>query len=189
MSVVETHLLTAQEFFELGDSLGRAELIRGKVVPMNPPGWWHGNIGSRICHYLEAYLEDNDIGRSATLDSGVVTEHDPDTVRGADVSYYSYARLPADDAPADYPVEAPEIIWEVVSPSDRWKNVEEKVQEYLQAGVLLVCVVDSIRECTVTYYPDRPEQRLVRGEVWTASEILPGFEMPLDKLFRKRRQG
>ena len=35
-----------------------------------------------------------DLGRVVTNDSGIVTQRDPDTVRGADVAYYSYARLP-----------------------------------------------------------------------------------------------
>ena len=43
---------------------------------------------------LGNFVEEHDLGRVMSNDSGVITERDPDTVRGADVAYYSYARLP-----------------------------------------------------------------------------------------------
>src|SRR5438045_3073694 len=119
MSTVETRPITAKEFWEMGD-LGPCELVRGKIVPMSPPGWRHGRIAGRIFAILDRYLEDHDIGRGVVNDSGVVTESDPDTVRGADVMYHSYQRLPKDQEPDDYPELPPEIVWEVMSPGDRW---------------------------------------------------------------------
>ena len=61
------------------------------------------------------------------------------------------------------------------------------VAEYLEAGVLVVCVVDPKRQCFVTYYPDRPEETIGMGEVWRAAEILPGFEMPVQRVFGRGR--
>jgi hypothetical protein len=73
---------------------------------------------------VDRFLEDHDIGRAVTNDSGVVTERNPDTVRGADVMYHSYhQRMPADMEPEDYPEVPPEIIWEVLSPNDRRQKV------------------------------------------------------------------
>jgi len=153
---------------------------------MNPPGWRHGLIASRIFGLVDRYLEHNDIGRAVTNDSGVVTEHDPDTVRGADVMFHSYQRLPADQEPDDYPELPPEIVWEVKSPDDRQQKVLAKVAEYLEAGVLIVCVVDPKRKCCTSYYPDQPEETVEMGQAWQAPTILPGFELPLEKVFRGR---
>ena len=185
MATAETTLLTAEAFLKLPD-LGQCELVRGKVVPLNPPGWRHGRIGMRIAYIIEAHLEKHDLGRVAILDTGVLTQRDPDTVRGADVMYHSYQRLPAEQEPDDYPELAPEIIWEVFSPGNRWKDMLAKVAEYLHAGVLAVCVVDPQRQSFTTYYPDQPEEMLGMGDVWRAPEILPGFELPLAKVFGKR---
>lgn len=187
MSTVDVKPITAAEFFKLPD-MGPCELIRGRIVPMNPPGFRHGRVGARICFLLELYLENNDIGRAATLDAGVVTEHDPDTVRGADVLYYSYERLPADEDPEDYPELPPEIIWEVLSPGNVHSKMLAKVGEYLEAGVRVVCVVDPERKTFVTYYPDRPEEMIGVGEVWRAESILPSFELSVDRVFRSRRK-
>jgi Uma2 family endonuclease len=184
MSTVEAKPITAEQFLRMPD-LGPCELIRGRIVPMNPPGWRHGRIGSRIDFLVNLYLEDNDIGRTAILDAGVVTERDPDSVRGADVMYHSYQRLPRDQEPEHYPELPPEIIWEVRSPGDRQKKVLEKVAEYLNAGVLVVCVVDPQRKCFTTYYPDQPEQTIGIGEVWTSPDILPGLELPVERVLGK----
>jgi Uma2 family endonuclease len=186
MSTVETKPITAQEFLATAD-IGPCELVRGKVVPMNPPGWRHGRIASRIFALVDRFLEQHDLGRAVTNNAGVVTERDPDTVCGADVMYHSYQRLPADVEPDDYPEVPPEIIWEMLSPNDRRQKVLAKVAEYLEAGVLIVCVVDPKRLCLVTYYPDRPEETVGLGEVWRAAEILPGFEMSVERVFGKGR--
>jgi Uma2 family endonuclease len=187
MSIAETRLLTASEFVQMPD-IGHCELVRGKIELMNPPGFRHGRVAFRIGHLLEAYLESNDIGRTSGLDAGVITEHDPDTVRGADVLYYSYQRLPADQDPENYPELPPEIIWEVLSPGNVHSKMLIKVGEYLEAGVLAVCVVDPERKTFVTYYPDRPEETIGAGEIWRAESILPGFVLPVDDVFSSRRK-
>lgn len=187
MSIADTKLVTAAEFLRMPD-LGPCELVRGRIELTNPPGFRHGRVGARICYLLERYLEKNDIGRAATLDAGVVTEHDPDTVRGADVLYYSYQRLPADQDPDDYPELPPEIILEVLSPGNVHSKMLVKVGEYLEAGVLFVCVVDPQRKTFVTYFPDRPEETIGAGETWRAESILPGFDLPLDDVFESRRK-
>lgn len=188
MSTVEARPITAAEFFEMPDQ-GPCELVRGRIVPMNQPGWRHGRIGMRIGFLVETYLQTHDIGRISGLDTGIVTERDPDTVRGADVCYLSYARLAVDQDPEDYPEVPPEIIWEVRSPTDRQGRMLTKIGEYLNAGVLAVCVVDPQRRCLVTYRPDSPEETLGIGDVWREPMILPGFEMPVAEVFRQRRGG
>jgi len=186
MSIAETKLLTASEFIQMPD-IGRCELVRGRIELMNPPGFRHGRVAFRIGYLLESYLESNDIGRTSGLDAGVVTEHDPDTVRGADVLYYSYQRLPADQDPEDYPELPPEIIWEVLSPGNVHSKMLKKVGEYLEAGVLQVCVVDPQRKIFTTYHPDRPEEAIGAGEIWRAESILPGFELSVDRVLSSRR--
>ena len=67
-------------------------------------------------------------------DTGVITEQGPDTVRGADISFYSFARVPKGPLPDRYLDTPPDLVVEVLSPSDRWPKVLAKVAEYLDAG-------------------------------------------------------
>jgi hypothetical protein len=48
-------------------------------------------------------------------------------VRGADVAYYSYARLPKGPLSAGYGPEIPELVVEVRSENDRWPEIIEMV--------------------------------------------------------------
>ncbi len=104
--------------------------------------------------------------------------------RSADISYYSYTRLPKGHIPEGYLDVAPELVFEVLSPTDRWKDVLTKVAEYLDAGVLCVCVVDPQREVFVLYYPDKPEETLTSNQSFELPWLLPGFSLPLKNVFR-----
>ena len=63
-------------------------------------------------------------------------------VRGADVAYYDSTRLPKGPLPAGYGPEVPELVIEVRSSGDSWRDILLKVGEYLTAGVLKVIVLD-----------------------------------------------
>ena len=84
-------LLTAEEFAERPDPGYPEELVRGRIVPMTMPKPRHGEICSKATHILNLYIDVHDVGRILCNDTGVITERTPDTVRGADVSFYSYA--------------------------------------------------------------------------------------------------
>src|SRR3990170_4699565 len=105
-------LLTAEEFRVLPDRGERRELRRGDVVIMNLPGFRHGEVCSNIHHYLETFVRQQQLGRTLTNDSGIITARNPDTVRGADVSYYSYSRVPKGQSPIGYAGAPPEIVFE-----------------------------------------------------------------------------
>jgi Uma2 family endonuclease len=94
------------------------------------------------------------LGRVLSNDSGVITERQPDSLRGADVAYYSYGRVPRGRIdPRIYLEAAPDVIFEVRSPDDRTSEVLEKVAEYLQADVQCACVFDTLHE-SVSVYED-----------------------------------
>jgi Uma2 family endonuclease len=103
---------------------------------------------------LRDYVRPRALGRITINDSGVVTEREPDTVRGADVAYFSFERLPKHVTPRVYPDVPPELVFEVMSPDDVFRDVMAKVDEYLAAGVLLVYVIDPSREQAMLFQKD-----------------------------------
>jgi Uma2 family endonuclease len=176
-------LLTATEFARLAENGRRTELVRGRIVAMNMPAPRHGYICCNASYFLRRYLDTQDRGRVMTNDSGVVTEHDPDTVRGADVSYYSYDRLPRGPLPGGYLDVVPEVIFEIRSPTDRWSEIITKVGEYLRAGVTVVCVLDQQTESAYLYYQEDHPQRLTADQDLTFPDILPGFQIKVGQFF------
>jgi Uma2 family endonuclease len=97
---------------------------------MNVPYSNHGRACGRIARLVGNYAEDQRLGQVFTNGSGIITEHNPDTVRGADIAYYSFHRVPAGQLPRGYLPIAPELVFEVLSPTDRRGDVLAKVAEY-----------------------------------------------------------
>jgi Uma2 family endonuclease len=176
-------LLTAEEYLLLPDLGQPNELVRGRIVMMNMPGSRHGLICNRIGAYLLNFVEEHDLGYVLSNDSGVVTERGPDTVRGADVSYFSYQRIPRGALPEGYPSVSPEIVFEVRSQHDRIKPMREKASEYLKAGVLVVCLVDPKAKTIEVHLPNGEPTKLAGDQELTFPVILPRFSLPLARLF------
>jgi Uma2 family endonuclease len=151
MATVAEGLLTAEEFRQLPDDGVPKELVRGNVVPMNVPYPRHGQICGKLIRLLCRFLGAHDVGQLLSNDSAVVTEHAPDTVRGADVAFFSYSRLPPGPLPQRYLEIVPDLVFEVCSPSDRWREVLAKAIEYLDAGVTTVCVLDPTEQTVHVY--------------------------------------
>ena len=182
-AITAEKLLTAEEFRLLPDDGIPMELVRGRIVTMNVPAPRHGYFCGRIVRVVGNFAEERDVGRALCNDSGVVTEHDPDTVRGADVSYYSYERLPRGLIPGGYLPVVPEVVFEVRSPTDRWPQVLVKVAEYLNAGVLAVCVHDLQTETLTVYRADQPPRVFNVEEELVLPEIHADFRVPVRRFF------
>ena len=151
---------------------------------MNMPGFDHGVICANIAEHLGRFVREHDLGRVVCNDSGVITERDPDTVRGTDVAFYSYSRVPKGvRRPRGYPKAVPELVFEVRSPTDRESALVEKVAEYLKAGVSIVCRVEPDDETVIVCYPDREPITLSNDHALTGFDFLPGLSLPLRLIF------
>lgn len=182
MATVET-LLTAEEYGRLPDNGQATELVRGWIVEMNMPYPRHGQICGKIDRIVGNYVDEHQLGHVITNDSGVVTEHDPDTVRGADVAFYSYTRVPPGPFPQGYLAVVPELLFGVLSPSDRWELVRAKVAEYRNAGVTVVCVLDPATEAVHVFRADQPEQVLRGDDLLELPEVLGDFRVAVRRFF------
>lgn len=162
--------MTAEEFARLPESDSFEELVRGAVVRSPLPNRSHGLACSRIADELRHYLEHHPIGR-VFLRSGIVTRRAPDSVRGADVSYYSFNGLPANADLVSCGPEVPELVVEVLCLNDRWIHTVARVAEYLEVGVPIVVVLDPIGRCAWVFYVDAGFRTLGPGDVcgWSRS--------------------
>lgn len=96
-------------------------------------------------------------------------------------------RLVREPAPAprhgQLSVEPPDLAVEILSPSNRYSEIQEKVTEYLEGGSRLVWVVDP-RKRSVTDYRSRHAVRVLTGrEELDGDPVLEGFRLPLGDLF------
>jgi Uma2 family endonuclease len=175
--------INAEEFARRPDPGYPEELVEGRVVTMSPPGARHGQICAEAVWVFRGFAKEHDLGHVLSNDSGVVTRREPDSVRGADLAFYSFARLPRGPLPATYPGVVPDLVVEVRSPNDRWSAVLFKVAEYLGAGVNVVCVLDDSSRSVQVFDAEHPVRTLGEGDELTLPGVLPGFRVPVRRFF------
>ena len=178
-----TRLLTAEEFAAMPELGPHTELVKGVVIDVSSPGFRHGEICVNISFLLGQHVRPRHLGRLVSNDSGVVTRRSPDSVRGADVAYFSYERLPKHIVPAVYPDVSPEVVFEVMSPDDTWKEAAAKADEYVAAGVDLVYVVEAAREQAVLFRKGELGTVFSLNDELVFPGVLAELRIPLRSLF------
>lgn len=184
MATVARRLITAEEFFKMPEPPdgSQQELVRGAVVTTAAPGFRHGVRQGRAFALLDEYARRTRSGR-VTIETGLITERDPDTVRGPDVAFWSAERLPLDQEPEGYPDVTADLCVEVLSPSNRPGQIREKLHEYFARGVRMVWLIDP-EDRAVRVYRSPQEARLFHeGATLDGEDVLPGFACPVADLF------
>jgi Uma2 family endonuclease len=174
----------AEEFVRMPDPAdgSKEELVRGVIVSTPAAVFRHGECQGTAGALIRQFVKSNRMGR-VTVGSGVVTETNPDTVRGPDVSYYSAERLPLDATPVVYANVAPDLCVEVRSPSNTKERMTAKVREYFACGVRTVWVIDP-EDRTVTVYRQAGDGRVLwEDAILTGEDVLPGFSCKVAELF------
>ncbi|MGH7172167.1 MAG: Uma2 family endonuclease [Gemmataceae bacterium] len=176
-------MLSAAEYAKLPDRGVPTELVRGRVVEMNVPAPRHGEICANIITLINPHVRGQGMGRMVSNDGGILTERDPDTVRGGDVAYYSYNRVPQGPLPAGYLDVVPELVSEVRSPTERWSRLITKAGEYLEAGVSVVCLLDQASETVQIYRADELPRTLHADDELHWPDILGELRVPVRRFF------
>jgi Uma2 family endonuclease len=178
---VDTRLMTAEELLEMPDDGMLHELVNGELTTMSPAGEKHGRITMRIAIHLGQYVAAHQLGDVFSSDTGFILTRNPDTVRAPDVPFVSKAR--ALDERGFFP-GAPDLAVEVLSPNDRYGEVEEKIVEYLSAGTQVVIVIDPIREIA-WIHTSKERIQLAIDDLLEAPDVVPGWSLPLRELFTR----
>lgn len=170
--------LTAEELLQLSIPNKRTELVRGVLRVSEPPGYLHCDVSFRVARAIGNFATDRRLGATLIGDPGFILERAPDTVRAPDIAFVSASRVP-DPRPRGYVEFAPDLAVEVLSPGNRPGEVLEKVAHWLNAGTLLVWIIDPIKRIARVYRADGTESFLAEHDVLDGEDVLPGFACPL----------
>jgi Uma2 family endonuclease len=184
---VATRTLTADELFMMPHGNFRYELVKGELIKMSPTGGKHGILTARITLALGQYVEANGLGETLGAETGFILTTNPDTVRAPDAAFVSRERIPPGDFPEKFWPGAPDLAVEVISPSDTLYEVEEKIEQYLEAGVKLVWIVNPKKRTVTIYQPNIEPQTLSEADTLDGREVVPGFQYSLARLFARSR--
>ena len=157
------------------------DLVAGRLVREPRPRTWHSIIEMAVAYELDAWVRPRGLGLILP-ESGFLLRVDPPTVRGPDVAFVAAERIPAGGPPNEFWPGAPDLAVEVLSPTTRVLT-GQKVADYLETGSRIVWVVDPLHRAVVVHEPDRLERTLAHGEILDAEPLLPGFRLPVSRLF------
>jgi Uma2 family endonuclease len=178
-----TQLITAEDLLRIPDDGLRYELVRGQLITMPPAGNIHGNRTMRLGWRLAQHVESNDLGVVYAAETGFKLTSNPDTVRGADIAFVSRTRLEEVGDVEGYWPGAPDLAVEVISPSDTYTEVEEKVAEYLQAGAKAVWVVNPRRRTITVHRSLSDITMLTEQDMLEGGDVIPGFRCRVRDVF------
>jgi len=174
-------VITADELFAMS-SKGRYELTEGRLIEMSPPGSEHGLIVNTINYFVTDFVRHKKLGKVFAAETGFRLSRKPDTVRAPDVAFVSSARLPK-PLPKGYMDLAPDLVVEVVSPSDDADDMQLKIKEWLDAGARMVCYVYPSSRQVVIYRSLRDVRVLTDADTLLGDDILPDFSLPVNEIF------
>jgi Uma2 family endonuclease len=180
-----TQLMTAEELLKLPRGQFRYELVEGELRQMSPAGHNHGRIVVRLTLPLAQHVADHNPGEVYAAETGFKLKTNPDTVRAPDVSFIRRERVEEVGETEGFWPGAPDLAVEVNSPGDTIREVEEKVEEWLNAGTSLVWVV-SPKLRTVTAYRSLTDiVTLTERDALDGGDVIHGFQYPVAKLFAR----
>jgi Uma2 family endonuclease len=109
-----------------------------------------------------------------------------DTVRSPDVAFVRAERLPADGIGSGWMTVAPDLVVEVLSPSETTSALDDKLRDYRAAGTRLFWLVDpSARTVSIRGDAAAHEHIAHEGDVLDGADVLPGFVLPVEQLFAR----
>lgn len=176
--------MTADELARTSIPGKQVELVRGRLVVREPPGTQHGAVSANLAFELSAFVRRERLGQVFAQDTGFKIGSDPDTVRGPDVAFVSNDRL--DRIPEEgYAELAPDLVVEVVSPSDRAGEVLAKIGDWLGAGTRLAWLVDPRRREARVFRADGSVAVIGEDGELNGEDVLPGFSCRLPAVLHR----
>ena len=176
-------LITGEELLAMGD-IGPCELIDGRIVRMNPIGRSHAYVAANLSMALNQFVRQQKLGEVLVGEIGIFIQRKPDRIRAADVVFVSKERL-AQTTASGYLKTAPDLVVEIISPTDRWQTVRDKLEEYFAIGVHRVWIVEPETRAVLVYRSVTEMNRLGEGDVISGEGVLEGFSLPVSELFEE----
>lgn len=178
-----TQPVTADELLLMPRDGFRYELVKGEVKQMAPAGFEHGVVIAKLTWRFAQHVEANGLGLVCGAETGFKIFTNPDTVRAPDIAFVRRERITESDIPKKFWPGAPDLVVEVVSPGDTFEEVEEKVEDWLQAGASAVWIVSPKRRTVIVYRSPSNVTTLTENDELDGQDVVPGFSCKVSEIF------
>ena len=174
---------TLDDLIRLNESEGRLYELVDNTLVEKAVGWQESMLAGVLLQWLRNFLDEHDLGEVSGADG--MSRLFKDTVRGPDVAFVSWARLPDGIPTAPVPDRVPDFVIEVLSVGNTRGEMARKRREFFHAGVRLVWMVDPQGRTVAVFHS--PEDVVVVDEEGTldGGDVLPGWMVSLPELFSR----
>ena len=178
--------LTSEGFVELcqaNQDLRMERAATGEVIFMPPTTPWTGKRNGDL--YGELWLWNRQTGLGVTFESSTGFTLPNGAVKSPDASWVSNERWEAlsEEEQRQFSHLSPDFVVELRSSSDSLKNLQEKMQEYIDNGVRLGWLIDPKTKQVEIYRPGQDVEVLQSPTTVSGEDVLPGFELNLNKVW------
>ena len=171
--MVRTRLLTAEDLISLPDNFELYEGVSREVAAAPD----HSAIALNIAALIWNHVDEHQSGSAFGADASFRLARDPDTMFLPDVAFVRAERISSRED-LTYPFEGPpDLAVEVLSPSDRIADLDQKMHRYLTAGTLLGWAIDPQRRIVTVHRPGEVPVVLDGTDTLTAWDLIPDFSV------------
>ncbi|MBI1830401.1 MAG: Uma2 family endonuclease [Planctomycetes bacterium] len=186
-TVLDAPVMTTAELLAMPRNGVDRWLIEGQLreKPMTIRNRVHSRIMVRSSKFLDNWNDTRPLPRGLVLcgEAGCRLLRNPDTTVGIDVVYIAANLVQQESEETTLIDGIPTLIIEILSPSDIFEEIKEKIDLYQKVGVPLIWVIDP-HDRTVTIYRQGAEPELVNvNQELTGDPHLPGFRVKVAEIF------
>jgi len=182
MATVQARTYTPADLLAMPDSSG-VELVDGNLVE-KPMSVLSALVEAKILSKLTVFCDGHKMGVVLSATNGIQCfPNEPGKVRKPDVAFVKRERFTQEHLNEGFLSIAPDLAVEVVSTNDEVEDLNEKVEEYLAAGIPLVWIIDPANAIVIIHRKDGSVAKLHRNDELSGEDVLPGFTCKVADLF------
>ncbi|GAB4542959.1 MAG: Uma2 family endonuclease [Pleurocapsa sp.] len=190
ISVPKGFKVTPEQFEQLAyaEQTARMELTKdGELIVMSPTGGEAGRKNRRLTQQIGNWTDQDGTGEA--FDSSTVFTLPNGARRSPDVSWLTLDKWNALTLreKEGFPPIVPDFVIELVSQGDlknqRYEDLQNKMQEYLDNGVKLGWLIEPAAKIVEIYRQNKPVEILNNPQTLSGENILPGFVLDLSEIF------
>jgi Uma2 family endonuclease len=184
MTLATTARLSTPEDLLTLPEYGRYELLDGRLVERHT-GARASYVATQALGLIGSFVQRHRLGLVFHAACGYqIFAEAPNRVRFAAGSFIRRGRLPDDLPPPGHCCLTPDLVIEAVSPNDTASALEEKISQWLAAGVPLAWVLYPETRHIQVHRADGTVTKLQEGGHLLGEEVLPGFQCDVAAVFR-----
>ena len=175
-----------EQFFQLcrnNPELKLEQNQNGEIIIMSPRGGETGNKNAELITDFCLWNRRQKFGQ--IFDSSTVFKLPLGSKRSPDVAYIQQERWDklTQEEKEKFPPIAPDFVLELKSKTDSLKEVQKKMQEYMDNGVKLGWLINTEKKQVEIYRQGQEKEVLDNPQTLSGDDILPGFRLDLALIF------